>query len=114
MHGRRLGRRVAVGLAACGVVGAGCGDSQREAIRGRLDRSDVVRVARRVEEIRGLHFKRVPPVELLSAAEAVEREKQAADEAPGDDDAALEELVAAEDILKLLGLIEPTDDLADL
>jgi hypothetical protein len=115
---RSAGWAPVIAVLVGGALGCG-GRSDQGGIDGRLGPDDVARVARRVEHIRGLRFTRLPEVEELTAAQAVERAKRERTQAPDDlgsegDAGALDGLVALEDRLKLTGLIEPTDELIDL
>jgi hypothetical protein len=71
--------------------------------------ADVERVARRLERIRELEFKRIPPVRTISAEQAREEGLAVLDE-----EYPAKRRAADEEVLTLLGLLPPGSDLREL
>ena len=98
-------------IAALFGVGIITGGEGSDPQTGPSEGSDpsVERVARRLERIRELEFKRIPPVRTISPEEAREEGLEALDE-----DYPPERRAADEDVLTLLGLLPEDSDLREL
>lgn len=97
---------VAALVAIGALVGGGDGSSQGAAAGTGYDRARVDRIAARVEELRGLRFKRPVAVEVVSAAEARRTGLAELDRA-----GSARERRIDEEVLKLIGLLPADADL---
>ena len=96
-------------LFGVGVVTGGGDEETDDSAPARADAAEVERVAGRLERVRALEFKRLPPVRTISAEEARDEALALLDKEYPDERREADQLV-----LTLLGLLPPESDLREL